>query len=67
MRHNRTQKHRSGACECFGHKKCDPKKCRLANISTPGYVAWYEHADIVSGKVVIDEKGEIDKVDGKKI
>lgn len=66
LRHRRTKKHRRGACECFGHNDCNPKRCSLAGVRTPGYIPKYQHVDI-GGRVLLDANGDVDSIDGKRI
>lgn len=66
-RHNRTKKHRRGACVCFGHTDCNPKRCSLAGLYRPGYIPKYQHAAVKSGRIVLDENGDIDTIDGKRV
>lgn len=45
-RHAVTKKHLEGRCWHYNHRKC-PKTCRLHGTSTPGYIAFHDHGDVI--------------------
>lgn len=42
-KHDASAKHKRRECKCYGHDYCDPKKCKLAGITIPGYLPFHQH------------------------